>query len=229
MIKLHHIVKRYKNRKVETRALNEVSLHVKAGEFVSIMGPSGCGKTTLLNIMGFLDNYEAGLYIFHDKDVSNLSEKQKLEIRKKNIGFVFQNFNLIDDLTVYENLELPLNYLGFNRSQRREQVLFILDRISMGHRKDYFPYQLSGGQQQRVAMGRAIITQPKLLLADEPTGNLDTRHGNEIMEMLAALNDAGTTIVMVTHSSHDASYSKRIVRLLDGQIVSEKSVLHVGF
>lgn len=229
MIKLHHIVKRYKNRKVETRALNEVSLHVKAGEFVSIMGPSGCGKTTLLNIMGFLDSYEAGLYIFNNRDISALSEKQKLEIRKKNIGFVFQNFNLIDDLTVYENLELPLNYLGFNRSQRREQVLFILEKISMGHRKEYFPYQLSGGQQQRVAIGRAIITQPKLLLADEPTGNLDTRHGNEIMEMLATLNDAGTTIVMVTHSSHDASYSKRIVRLLDGQIVSEKSVLHAGF
>lgn len=229
MIKLHHIVKLYKNRKIETRALSEVSLHVKKGEFVSIMGPSGCGKTTLLNIMGFLDTYEAGLYIFNDKDISTLSEKQKLEIRKKNIGFVFQNFNLIDDLTVYENLELPLNYLGFSRNQRRQQVLFILDKISMGHRKDYFPYQLSGGQQQRVAIGRAIITQPKLLLADEPTGNLDTRHGNEIMEMLAALNDAGTTIVMVTHSSHDASYSKRIVRLLDGQIVSEKSVLHVGF
>lgn len=229
MIKLHNIVKLYQSQSVETRALNEVSLQVGTGEFLSIMGPSGCGKTTLLNVIGFLDSFDAGLFIYEDQDVSTLNEKQRLAIRKQDIGFVFQNFNLIDDLTVYENLELPLHYLKVDRAERRQRVLSVLERINMGHRRDHFPFQLSGGQQQRVAVGRAIITQPRLILADEPTGNLDTEQGNAIMEMLSSLNDQGTTIVMVTHSSHDASYSKRLLRLLDGQVVSEKKILHADF
>ncbi|HBF20420.1 MAG: phosphonate ABC transporter ATP-binding protein [Owenweeksia sp.] len=226
MIHLHHIVKTYRSSSVETQAVSEVSFSVKRGEFVSIMGPSGCGKTTLLNIIGLLDDYDSGLYIFDDTDVRTLSEKQRIKLRKANIGFVFQNFNLLDELSVFENIELPLAYQGVAVGERRKRVDRVLEQIGLGHRSKHFPYELSGGQQQRVAVGRAIVTNPRLILADEPTGNLDTQHGNEIMEMLSSLNDAGSTIVMVTHSVHDAAYTNRIVKLVDGQIVSEKELLH---
>lgn len=229
MIKLHNLTKIYQSQGVETRALSEVDLFIEQGEFVSIMGPSGCGKTTLLNIIGLLDSYNEGLFVFNADNVSDLKEKEKLQLRKEKIGFVFQNFNLIDDLTVSENMELPLHYLGYPAKERRQRVLEVLDSLGMGHRRDFFPYQLSGGQQQKVAVGRAIIAKPSIILADEPTGNLDSTQGNEIMEMLSRLNDEGTTIVMVTHSSHDASYSQRIIRIMDGQVVSEKKVLHAQF
>jgi len=229
MIKLHNLTKIYQAQGVETRALSEVDLAVKKGEFLSIMGPSGCGKTTLLNIIGLLDSFNEGLFVFNDDNVSELTEKQKLKLRKEKIGFVFQNFNLIDDLTVSENIELPLHYLGYSVRDRRQRVLEVLEMVGMGHRRDFFPYQLSGGQQQKVAVGRAVVAKPSLILADEPTGNLDSTQGNEIMEMLSRLNDQGTTLIMVTHSSHDASYSQRIVRIIDGQVVSEKKVLHAQF
>lgn len=226
MISLHNIVKDYRSQAVENRALDEVSLKIEEGEFVSVMGPSGCGKTTLLNLIGLLDTYDSGLFIFNHIDVAGLGEKEKVRLRKQHVGFVFQNFNLLEELSVYENVELPLVYLGVKGPERRSRVNQVLEQINMAHRKDHYPYQLSGGQQQRVAVGRAIITRPSLLLADEPTGNLDTVHGNEIMEMLTALNTQGTTIVMVTHSLHDAAYSQRIVRLLDGRVVAEKKLQH---
>ncbi len=227
MIQLHHLSKIYKSDTVETHALKEISLQVEEGEFVSIMGPSGCGKTTLLNIIGLLDNFNRGLYIFDSKEVKELAERESEKIRKDNIGFVFQNFNLLDELTVYENIELPLIYLGVKSSERKLRVTEILERISLGHRSGHFPYQLSGGQQQKVAIGRAIVAKPRLILADEPTGNLDSEQGSEIMEMLTALNESGTTIIMVTHSISDAAYSSRLVKLMDGHLVSEKSFLHV--
>jgi putative ABC transport system ATP-binding protein len=226
MISLHNIVKDYRSQAIENRALDEVTLKIEEGEFVSVMGPSGCGKTTLLNLIGLLDTYDSGLFIFNHMDVAGMSEKEKVRLRKQQVGFVFQNFNLLEELSVYENIELPLVYLGIKGQERKQRVGHVLDQINMAHRKDHYPYQLSGGQQQRVAVGRAIITRPRLLLADEPTGNLDTVHGNEIMEMLTALNTQGTTIVMVTHSLHDAAYSQRIVRLLDGRIVAEKKLQH---
>lgn len=226
MIHLHHISKVYRSASVETHALSEVSLEVEEGEFISIMGPSGCGKTSLLNIIGMLDNFQKGLYIFDDRDVKKLSEKELVKLRKANIGFVFQNFNLLEELTVFENIELPLVYLGVKSSQRRERVEQILDQISLGHRREHFPYQLSGGQQQKVAIGRAIVAGPRIILADEPTGNLDSAQGNEIMETLSKLNEQGTTLIMVTHSMNDAAYSNRIIRLMDGQIVSEKKLMH---
>ncbi|AEV33692.1 ABC-type antimicrobial peptide transport system, ATPase component [Owenweeksia hongkongensis DSM 17368] len=226
MINLHHISKIYKSNSVETHALSNVSLEVAEGEFVSIMGPSGCGKTTLLNIMGLLDGFDQGLYVFDSTDVKKLNEKSRVKLRKSNIGFIFQNFNLLDDLTVFENIELPLVYLGVKAAERRERVKQVLHQIALGHRMDHFPHQLSGGQQQKVAIGRAIVSKPRIILADEPTGNLDSAQGNEIMETLSSLNEAGTTLVMVTHSMNDASYSNRIVKLMDGQIVAEKALLH---
>ncbi|WP_417612485.1 ABC transporter ATP-binding protein [Owenweeksia hongkongensis] len=226
MINLHHISKIYKSNSVETHALSNVSLEVAGGEFVSIMGPSGCGKTTLLNIMGLLDGFDQGLYVFDSTDVKKLNEKSRVKLRKSNIGFIFQNFNLLDDLTVFENIELPLVYLGVKAAERRERVKQVLHQIALGHRMDHFPHQLSGGQQQKVAIGRAIVSKPRIILADEPTGNLDSAQGNEIMETLSSLNEAGTTLVMVTHSMNDASYSNRIVKLMDGQIVAEKALLH---
>lgn len=226
MIHLHHISKIYRSNSVENHALSNVSLEVREGEFVSIMGPSGCGKSTLLNIMGMLDTFDKGLYVFDNTDVKNLTEKNRVKLRKSNIGFIFQNFNLLDELTVFENIELPLVYLGVKTNERRERVNYILDQIALGHRMDHFPHQLSGGQQQKVAIGRAIVSKPRILLADEPTGNLDTKQGNEIMEVLSSLNESGTTVVMVTHSMNDASYSNRIVKLMDGQIVAEKALLH---
>lgn len=222
MIKLDKLTKIYRTEEVETTALNEVSFEIKEGEFVSIMGPSGCGKSTLLNILGMLDRRESGSYEFQGVEVGHLNEKGRSDIRKKNIGFIFQNFNLIDELTVFENIELPLIYNKVKASERRERVNELIEKIGISHRSSHFPQQLSGGQQQRVAVARALITKPPLILADEPTGNLDSSNGNEVMEMICELNEAGTTVIMVTHSSHDASYSNRIINLLDGQIVSEK-------
>ncbi len=227
MISLHHISKIYRSDSVETRALNEVSLQIEEGDFVSIMGPSGCGKSTLINVIGMLDSFDSGLYLFEGYDVKSLSEKQRVKLRKQNIGFIFQNFNLLDDLSVFENIELPLVYQGVSSRQRRERTEAILHQIGLSHRQRHFPYQLSGGQQQKVAIGRALVTRPRFILADEPTGNLDTEQGNEIMAALTALNDAGTTLVMVTHSMHDATYSNRIIKLRDGAVVSEKHLANV--
>jgi putative ABC transport system ATP-binding protein len=222
MIKLEKLTKVYRTDEVESTALNEVSFEIKQGEFVSIMGPSGCGKSTLLNVLGMLDKPESGSYQFLGEEIAQLNEKGRSEVRKKNIGFIFQNFNLIDELTVFENIELPLIYNKVSASERKLRVNELIEKIGIAHRTSHFPQQLSGGQQQRVAVARALITKPPLILADEPTGNLDSSHGNEVMELLCELHEAGTTIVMVTHSSHDASYSERIINLLDGQIVSEK-------
>ena len=222
MIKLENLIKVYRTDEIESTALNQVSFEIKKGEFVSVMGPSGCGKSTLLNVLGMLDKPESGSYKFQGTEVSGLNEKGRSAVRKQNIGFIFQNFNLIDELTVFENIELPLIYNKISASERKERVNKLIEKIGISHRSSHFPQQLSGGQQQRVAVARALITNPPLILADEPTGNLDSSHGNEVMELLCNLNEAGTTIIMVTHSSHDASYSQRIINLLDGQIVSEK-------
>ena len=222
MIKLENLTKIYRTDEIESTALNQVSFNIKKGEFVSIMGPSGCGKSTLLNILGMLDKPESGSYQFLGNEVAGLNEKNRSLVRKENIGFIFQNFNLIDELTVFENIELPLIYNKIGGSERKKRVNALIDKIGISHRSSHFPQQLSGGQQQRVAVARALITKPPLILADEPTGNLDSSHGNEVMELLCDLNENGTTIIMVTHSSHDASYSGRVINLLDGQIVSEK-------
>ena len=221
MIRIEHLSKVFRTEEVETTALNDVSLHVKQGEFVAIMGPSGCGKSTLLNIIGLLDNPTSGNYYFNGQEVGHLKEKQRTQVRKGNIGFVFQSFNLIDELNVYENVELPLIYLKKKASEKKELVTSILDRMNISHRVKHFPQQLSGGQQQRVAIARAVVAGPKLILADEPTGNLDSKNGAEGMNLLTELNQEGTTIVMVTHSQHDASYAHRVVHLFDGQIVTE--------
>lgn len=221
MIKTENLTKVYRTEEVETRALNNVGLHIKKGEFVSIMGPSGCGKSTLLNILGLLDNITSGSYLFDGQEMAKLKESGRSKIRKQNIGFIFQNFNLIDELTVYENIELPLIYNGIGSSERKEKVKEILDRMNISHRSKHFPQQLSGGQQQRVAVARALVTEPKLILADEPTGNLDSKNGNEVMELLTDLHAKGSTIVMVTHSAHDASFSQRTIELKDGEIIAE--------
>ena len=221
MIRIEHLSKVFRTEEVETTALNDVSLHVKQGEFVAIMGPSGCGKSTLLNIIGLLDNPTSGNYYFNGQEVGHLKEKQRTQVRKGNIGFVFQSFNLIDQWNVYENVELPLIYLKKKASEKKELVTSILDRMNISHRVKHFPQQLSGGQQQRVAIARAVVAAPKLILADEPTGNLDSKNGAEVMNLLTELNQEGTTIVMVTHSQHDASYAHRVVHLFDGQIVTE--------
>lgn len=223
MIKTINLNKVYRTDEVETTALNDLNIEVKEGEFVSIMGESGCGKSTLLNVIGLLDSPTSGQYFFDGTDVSGFSERKRAELRKRNIGFVFQSFNLIDELSVFENVELPLVYLGRSKSERREIVTQMLDRVGIGHRAKHYPQQLSGGQQQRVAIARAVIAKPKLLLADEPTGNLDSAHGNEVMELLTQMNEGGTTIVMVTHSQHDANFSSRTIRLLDGSVVTEAS------
>ncbi|WP_339918088.1 ABC transporter ATP-binding protein [Yeosuana marina] len=222
MIKLKNLTKVYRTEELESTALNQISFEINQGEFVSIMGPSGCGKSTLLNILGMLDKPESGSYEFLGKEIAQYNEKQRSEIRKKNIGFIFQNFNLIDELTVFENIELPLIYNKISASERKKRVDDIIEKIGIAHRSNHYPQQLSGGQQQRVAVARALITNPSLILADEPTGNLDTSHGNEVMDLLCKLNESGTTIIMVTHSAHDASFSSRTINLLDGKIVSEK-------
>jgi len=206
---------------VETLALNNVNIHVETGEFVAVMGPSGCGKSTLLNVIGLLDNPTEGEYFFNGTEVAKYKERQRTNMRKSNVGFIFQSFNLIDELTVYENVELPLLYLKMPASERKARVNEVLDRMKIAHRAKHFPQQLSGGQQQRVAVARAVITNPKLILADEPTGNLDSANGEEVMDMLTQLNEAGTTIIMVTHSPTDAEYAHRIIQLFDGHIVTE--------
>lgn len=225
MIKITNLEKVYRTEEVETVALNKISIDVKAGEFVAIMGPSGCGKSTLLNILGLLDDPDAGSFVFNGIEVAGFNERKRAEIRKQNIGFVFQSFNLIDELTVYENVELPLIYTKVPASQRKEKVEKVLDQMQIMHRRNHFPQQLSGGQQQRVAVARAVVNNPKLILADEPTGNLDSNNGNEVMQLLTDLNEKGTTIIMVTHSEHDAKYSHRIIRMLDGQTVVENILI----
>jgi putative ABC transport system ATP-binding protein len=211
----------YLTEQVETTALDNVNVEVKEGEFVAIMGPSGCGKSTLLNVLGMLDNPSSGEYHFLEYEVSKYSERQRANLRKQNIGFVFQSFNLIDELTVYENIELPLLYLKKSSSERKERVTELLEQMNIMPRKNHFPQQLSGGQQQRVAVARAVVAKPKLILADEPTGNLDSTHGDEVMKMLTDLNEAGTSIVMVTHSPTYAEYANRVVHLFDGHVVTE--------
>lgn len=229
MIKTENLRKLYTTDEVETTALNNVNIHIEPGEFVSIMGPSGCGKSTLLNILGLLDNPSDGQYHFLDHEVSKYSERQRAMLRKENIGFVFQSFNLIDELTVFENVELPLLYLKYSTSERKKKVHEVLERMNIMHRVSHFPQQLSGGQQQRVAVARAIVSNPKIILADEPTGNLDSSHGDEVMNLLTGLNEQGTTIVMVTHSPTYAEYGNRIIHLFDGHVVTEnmKEEFHV--
>ncbi|MBQ0075427.1 MAG: ABC transporter ATP-binding protein [Prevotella sp.] len=219
MIKLENITKTFQTEEFNTTALNGVSLEIKQGEFVAIMGPSGCGKSSLLNILGLIDTPSEGTYQLNGKDVSTLSESERTDLRKGFMGFVFQSFNLIDDLNVNENVELPLIYMGIPKAERQEMVLDVLRSVNMSQRALHLPSQLSGGQQQRVAIARAIVSKPKLILADEPTGNLDSKNGLEIMELLSKLNQQGTTIVMVTHSQHDATYAERIINLYDGQVV----------
>ena len=229
MIKTENLKKVYTTEEVETTALNNVNLEIEKGEFVSVMGPSGCGKSTLLNILGLLDNPSDGRLHFLDHEVSKYSERQRAQLRKENIGFVFQSFNLIDELTVFENVELPLLYLGYSSGDRKKKVNEVLERMEIMHRVNHFPQQLSGGQQQRVAVARAIVSTPKIILADEPTGNLDSERGDEVMSLLTSLNEQGTTVVMVTHSPTYAEYGNRVVHLFDGHVVTEnyKEKFHV--
>ncbi len=221
MIKIEGLSKFFRTEEVETIVLNKVSLEVKDGEFVAVMGPSGCGKSTLLNILGLLDNPSEGNYYLGDQEVGHLKEKERTQVRKGNIGFVFQN--LIDELNVFENVELPLTYLKIKASERKQMVTDILKRMNISHRAAHFPQQLSGGQQQRVAIARAVVSNPKIILADEPTGNLDSKNGVEVMQLLTELNKEGTTIVMVTHSKHDAGFAHRVINLFDGSVVSSVS------
>ncbi len=225
MIKLDNITKIFSTEEVQTTSLNGVSLEVNDGEFVAIMGPSGCGKSTLLNIIGLIDTPTTGTYLLNGKDVSTLTENERTDIRKGVIGFVFQSFNLIDELNVNENVELPLLYMGVPAKERKERVLEVLRRMNMSQRGKHLPSQLSGGQQQRVAIARAVIGNPKIILADEPTGNLDSKNGLEVMELLSQLNAEGTTVIMVTHSQHDAAYANRIINLYDGQIIDSMNGL----
>lgn len=219
MIKIENLCKTFTTEDVQTLALRDVTLNVDKGEFVAIMGPSGCGKSTLLNILGLLDNPTSGKYFLGEAEVSGLKEKDRTSLRKGKIGFVFQNFNLIDELNIEENVELPLHYLGIKASERKERVREALKRMGISHRAKHFPQQLSGGQQQRAAIARAVVSRPELILADEPTGNLDSKNGEEVMNLLTELHNEGTTIVMVTHSKHDAAYTDRIINLFDGKVV----------
>lgn len=221
MIQIENLGKTFRTEEVETIALQGINLHIDDGEFVAIMGPSGCGKSTLLNIIGLLDNPSEGSYLLNGQEVARLTEDERTGLRRGTIGFVFQSFNLIDEMTVYENVELPLIYAGVPAKERRERVEALLDRMKMSHRAKHYPQQLSGGQQQRVAIARAVVTRPQLILADEPTGNLDSAHGKEVIGLLAELNQEGTTIVMVTHNSHDAASARRVIHLFDGHIVTE--------
>ena len=219
MIRTENLTRIFRTEEIETIALNGVNINVKDGEFVAIMGPSGCGKSTLLNILGLLDTPTEGKYWLGDEEVGHLKERERTAYRKGRIGFVFQNFNLIDELTVEENIDLQLKYLGIGKAERKERVLDILRKVKLSHRAKHYPHQLSGGQQQRVAIARAVVGKPSIILADEPTGNLDSKNGMEVMQLLSELNEEGTTIVMVTHSKHDATYASRIINLLDGQVV----------
>lgn len=228
MIKTVNLTKVFRTEEIETSALNNVSLHVQKGEFVAIMGPSGCGKSTLLNIVGLLDNPTGGEYYFDGQEVGGFKERHRTQLRKGNIGFVFQSFNLIDELNVYENVELPLIYLKLKARERRDMVEKVLERMKISHRRKHFPQQLSGGQQQRVAIARAVVANPKLILADEPTGNLDSKNGLEVMNLLTELNSEGTTIIMVTHSMHDSGFAHRIINLFDGEIITEEVRKQIG-
>lgn len=219
MIRTENLTRIFRTEEIETIALNGVNINVKDGEFVAIMGPSGCGKSTLLNILGLLDTPTEGKYWLGDEEVGHLKERERTAYRKGRIGFVFQNFNLIDELTVEENIDLQLKYLGIGKAERKERVLDILRKVKLSHRAKHYPHQLSGGQQQRVAIARAVVGKPSIILADEPTGNLDSKNGMEVMQLLSELNEEGTTIVMVTHSKHDATYASRIINLFDGQVV----------
>ena len=219
MIRTENLTRIFRTEEIETIALNGVNINVKDGEFIAIMGPSGCGKSTLLNILGLLDTPTEGKYWLGDEEVGHLKERERTAYRKGRIGFVFQNFNLIDELTVEENIDLQLKYLGIGKAERKERVLDILRKVKLSHRAKHYPHQLSGGQQQRVAIARAVVGKPSIILADEPTGNLDSKNGVEVMQLLSELNDEGTTIVMVTHSQHDATYASRIINLFDGQVV----------
>lgn len=223
IIETENLKKLYRTEEVETTALDGVNVQINEGEFVSIMGPSGCGKSTLLHVLGLIDNPSDGAYRFLGEEVGGYSERQRAPLRKANIGFVFQSFNLIDELTVYENVELPMIYNKTPAGERKPRVEKVLEKMNMGHRMKHFPLQLSGGQQQRVAVARAIVNEPNLILADEPTGNLDSEHGEDVMKILVHLNEEGTTILMVTHSEENAAYGGRVIRLLDGKVVSEKS------
>lgn len=226
MIKITNLEKYYRTEEVQTIALNKLSFDVKEGEFVAVMGPSGCGKSTLLNILGLLDDPDGGSFLFDGIEVAGFNERKRSQLRKHNIGFVFQSFNLIDELTVFENVELPLIYTGVKPAERKARVHEVLEKMQIMHRRKHFPQQLSGGQQQRVAVARAVVNNPKLILADEPTGNLDSSNGNEVMDLLTELNEAGTTIIMVTHSEHDAKFSHRIIRMLDGEKVTENVLVN---
>ena len=221
MLEIKNLSKVFRTEEIETVALNEIDMSVKDNEFIAVMGPSGCGKSTLLNIIGLLDNPTSGEYYLDGCDVGNMKENERTEIRKGNIGFIFQSFNLIDEMTVFENVELPLVYLNIKKSERKQRVNAVLRKMNISHREGHFPNQLSGGQQQRVAIARAVIANPKLILADEPTGNLDSKNGQGVMDLLTTLNMEGTTILMVTHSQHDASFAHRIINLFDGKIVTE--------
>jgi putative ABC transport system ATP-binding protein len=229
MIQTNNLKKLYTTEEIETTALNNVNMEIKQGEFVAIMGPSGCGKSTLLNLLGLLDNPTSGEYYFIDTEVSKLSERQRASLRKGSIGFVFQSFNLIDELTVFENIELPLLYLGMPTRKRKEKVEGVMEKMAIAARRSHFPQQLSGGQQQRVAVARAVVAEPKVILADEPTGNLDSKNGDEVMNILTKLNEDGTTILMVTHSPAYAEFANRVIHLFDGHIVTEniKEQFHV--
>jgi len=222
MIEIKDLTKVFRTEDIETYALNKVNINIKKSEFVSIMGPSGCGKSTLLNIIGLLDNPSEGSYVFEETEVAKLKEKDRTKFRKGNIGFVFQSFNLIDELNVYENIELPLIYLKMKSSERKQKVEEVMQRMKIGHRAKHFPQQLSGGQQQRVAIARAVVANPGLILADEPTGNLDSKNGIEVMNLLSELNQEGATIVMVTHSERDANFAHRTINMLDGEVIMEK-------
>jgi putative ABC transport system ATP-binding protein len=222
-IKTVALTKIYRQDEVQTTSLDAIHLSVREGEFVAIMGPSGCGKSTLLNILGLLDNPSSGEYYFMGEEVSRYSEKQRATLRKANIGFIFQSFNLIDELTVFENIELPLLYLNISQKDRKDKVMQVIEKLKISHRANYFPQQLSGGQQQRVAVARAIVAEPKLILADEPTGNLDSKNGEEVLNLIRQLNDKGTTIIMVTHSQEHAAQAQRIVNLFDGKIVRDST------
>ena len=219
MIRTENLTRIFRTEEIETIALNGVNIEVEDGEFIAIMGPSGCGKSTLLNILGLLDSPTEGKYWLNNEEVGHLKERERTAYRKGRIGFVFQNFNLIDELTVEENVDLQLKYLGVGKAERKERVLDILRKVKLSHRAKHYPHQLSGGQQQRVAIARAVVGKPSIILADEPTGNLDSKNGVEVMQLLSELNDEGTTIVMVTHSQHDATYASRIINLFDGQVV----------
>lgn len=224
MLRTEGIIKKFRTDEIETTALDRVNIDIKEGEFVAIMGPSGCGKSTLLNIVGLLDNADGGKLFFLDQEVSSFNEKQRTGIRKENIGFIFQSFNLIDELTVFENVELPLLYLGMSSSERETRVMEVMKKIQIDHRRNHFPSQLSGGQQQRVAVARAVVARPKLILADEPTGNLDVKNGEEVMDLLTQLNQEGTTILMVTHSVSHTKYSNRTINMLDGNTIDDDNI-----